>query len=307
MSTKPFQKVALTARSEIPEKEETLKHIARIVEQAGGEVHIDPVHCDVPALTKCKRFEELRNFDLIIILGGDGTTLRAVRDLKDLRIPLLTVNRGQVGFLAECTADEIEEVLPPLLRGEGMIEERLLLSCRVLRPAPQHQALRAGAGRSQSKEIHSGMVLNEVVVSQGPIARLIELRTSVNGSLLTVFRADGLIVATPTGSTAYSLSAGGPILPPSVEAILLTPINAYAFNQKPLVLSSRDTVEVDILPRESMYENTQVSLTLDGQTHVPLLRGDHIVVQANSERIRFLRRSEQSFFAKLRGKLGWGE
>lgn len=304
---KPFRRIALTSRSEIEGKEETLKKIVQIVEQAGGEVYIDPARCSVPALAKCKRFSELHNFDLIIILGGDGTTLRVVRDLKDLRIPLLTVNRGQVGFLAECTALEIEEVLPPLLRGEGMIEERLLLSCRVLRPAPQHQALHAGAGCSQSKEILSGMALNEVVVSQGPIARLIELRTSVNGAPLTVFRADGLIVATPTGSTAYSLSAGGPILPPSVEAILLTPINAYAFNQKPLVLSSSDTVEVDILPRESMYENTQVSLTLDGQTHVKLLRGDHIVVQAHSERICFLRRSKPTFFGRLREKLGWGE
>lgn len=289
---KPFRRIALISRSEIPGKEETLKKIVEIVEKAGGEIHIDPVHCDVPALAKCKRFKELRGFDLIIILGGDGTTLRTVQELKDFSIPLFTVNRGTVGFLAAADTEELESILPSVLRGEGIVEEREMLLCRIQR---------------KGKELLRNLALNEVVVSQGAIARLIFLKTTVNGEPLTTFRADGLIIATPTGSTAYSLSAGGPIVHPAVQAIILTPINPHAFNQKPLEIPSTEEIAIEIPARESRYEDCEVSLTLDGQTHHALEPGDQVIVTRHSERVRFLRQSRDTFYEALRGKLGWGE
>ena len=152
-----------------------------------------------------------------------------------------------------------------------------------------------------------GIALNEIVVSQGAIARIIELRTSVGGKPLAVFRSDGLIVATPTGSTAYSLSAGGPVIDPHLPAMILTPINAHAFSQKPFVMDAEASVDIEILPRETQFEDAHVSLTLDGQVHHALERGDHVVCTAHPERVRFLRRRNDSFVDTLREKLRWGE
>ncbi len=287
-----FPRIGITARSEFADKEELLQKLIRMCEEAGAEVQIDPLRCDFPALKECKRFKTLSDLDLIIVLGGDGTTLRTVRDLKDPCIPLLTINRGTVGFLASLDTTEIDSVLPLLLQGKGAIEERQLLSCKVLR---------------DGKEVLQGIALNEVVVSQGAIARIIELNVHVSGEPLTVFRADGLIIASPTGSTAYSLSAGGPIVHPDIPAIILTPINAHAFSQKPLIIPAAKTVDIEILPRESKFEDVQVSLTFDGQIHHSLTRGDHVVCKMHSQHIRFLKTQKDTFFETLRKKLGWGE
>jgi NAD+ kinase len=287
-----FQHIGLTSRSEFVDKEGLLQKIVRICEEAGAEVQIDPLRCSIPELQTCKTFKELSDLDLIIVLGGDGTTLRTVRELKDPRIPLLTINRGTVGFLASLDVTEIESTLPPLLEGKGIIEDRQLLACRVMR---------------DGKEVLQGIALNEIVVSQGAIARLIELSVNVNNEPLTVFRADGLIVASPTGSTAYSLSAGGPIVHPEIPAIVLTPINPHAFAQRPLLIPATKTVDITILPRESKFEHVQVSLTFDGQIHHALERGDHLKCAMHPARVRFLKRKTDSFFSSLREKLGWGE
>jgi NAD+ kinase len=287
----PFQRIAITARSDFSAKEATLDRLVRVLESLGCDVSIDPARCDVPLLHRCRRFKGLENIDLVIIVGGDGTVLRTARELKDLRIPLLTVNHGTVGFLAELGTNEIEQELPETLHS-GTLEERQLLSCLVLH---------------EGETVLEGQVLNEIVISQGAIARLIELRTTVSGQPLTVFRADGVIIATPTGSTAYSLAAGGPIVHPKIAAAILTPINAHAFSQKPLVIPADEEVDVEVLPRESKFEHIDVSLTLDGQVHHSLHRGDHVHVKAHPECLKFLRRRRDTFYETLRGKLGWGE
>ncbi|MEK7137059.1 MAG: NAD(+)/NADH kinase, partial [Patescibacteria group bacterium] len=164
MPTYPFHRIAVTARAGFPEKERILGDLVQVLKKEGAEVFLDPTFCSVDGLKQEKGFEELKDFDLKKELGGDGTTLRAVRNLKDFRIPLLTVNRGNVGFLAECDIAEMSNVLPSLLRGEGIIEERLLLSCTI---------------RRNEEEQSFGIALNEVVVSQSAIARLIELPTKV--------------------------------------------------------------------------------------------------------------------------------
>ena len=287
-----FHRIAITARSDFEDKEAILSDIVALLSKEGAEVCIDPIRCDLPSLSKCKKFEELRHIDLIIVVGGDGTILRTVRDLKDFSIPLLTVNRGTLGFLTECDIHELPHLIPHFLRGGGFIEERQMLYGRVMR---------------EGKEILAGLALNEIVVSQGAIARLIELKTDIGGSALTTFRSDGIIIATPTGSTAYSLAAGGPIMHPSIEGLIITPINAHAFSQKPLVVPSHETVEIEVLPRETKFEHIEVSLTFDGQTHHTLKRGDIVTVTRHDQHVRLLKRKQNSFYETLRGKLGWGE
>ena len=292
MSTTPFKHIALTSRNHFENKEAILGEIVKIAEAAGAKVCIDPEHCDIPILKKCKHFEGLKDIDLVLVVGGDGTIFRTVKAVEDFSIPLLTVNKGTLGFLTECTTEECPDVLPALIKGEGHIEERQMLTCSVLR---------------DGKEVISGHALNEVVISQGAIARLIQLRTSINGTLLTTFRADGIIIATPTGSTAYNLSAGGPILHPRSCDTIITPINAHTLSKKPLAVPSDSEIDVEVIHRKSSHEDVNVSLTLDGQSHHQLKREDHIVIKQHPEKIRFLKRKEDTFYETLREKLGWGE
>lgn len=287
-----FPRIAITARTDFPDKEDVLKTLVATVKRSGADVSIDPERCDIAALKKCRRFGELKNIDLIIVVGGDGTILRTVRDLKDFSVPLLTINRGTVGFLTECDTTEIETAVPRLLKEGGILEERQMLSCAVLRDAA---------------EIITAHALNEIVISQGTIARLIQLRTKIAGVLFATFRADGIIIATPTGSTAYNLSAGGPILHPHSRNTVITPINAYTLSQKPMVVPSDATIEVEILHRGSAFGDVSVSLTLDGQTHHALQTADSIVVRSHAEKVRFLKRRADTFYGRLREKLGWGE
>ena len=218
--------------------------------------------------------------------------LRSVRELKDHSIPLLSVNRGAVGFLAETSAAEAESLIPTLLEGGGELEERTLLHVKVLRGA---------------EAVFEGIVLNEAVIAQGAIARILSLKASVGGEELTTFRSDGLILATPTGSTAYSLAAGGPIVHPRLSAIILTPLNPHSFSQKPLVIPGTLAVEVEVLKKENKYVDSEVNLTLDGQRYIPLQAKDRVVVTLNGKSVKFLRRRGDTFFATLRTKLKWGE
>ena len=155
--------------------------------------------------------------------------------------------------------------------------------------------------------IYSGYALNEAVVAQGTIARLVDLKTEVNGEDLTTFHADGLIIATPTGSTAYSLAAGGPIVHPAQLATILTPINPHSFSQKPIVLPSSDEIKVTVLTKENKFKDAEVILTLDGQVYVPLKNGDVIHASGCKTTVQFLRRKQDTFFGTLRTKLKWGE
>jgi NAD+ kinase len=161
--------------------------------------------------------------------------------------------------------------------------------------------------RRNGEVLHEGFVLNEAVISQGSIARLLNLRASVNSEELTNFRADGLIVATPTGSTAYSLAAGGPIVYPTMSAMILTPINSHSFSQKPIVIPGSHKVQVQVEAKESKFHDVEVSLTLDGQSYFTLYRHDIVEVWLEKEKVQFLRRRDDTFFGTLRKKLKWGE
>ena len=269
-----YQRVGVVTKPGLPHRDEALHLVERILRVSGAEIAPQDAAED--------------DIDLLLVLGGDGTILKAVRSFRTFAVPVLSVNRGTVGFLTEAALDEAEKLLPRLLRGEGAIDERAVL--RV-------QALRGGT------VVAEGHALNEAVVAQGSIARIVDLRTAVDGETLTTFNADGLIIATPTGSTAYNLAAGGPVVHPSLPATILTPINPHQFSQKPIVLCGNSSIEVEVLARRSPAGVAAVVLALDGQVSVPLESGDRIVARLDVRTVKFLRRKESHFFGMLREKL----
>ena len=287
-----YPRIGVTVKSTLDAKDKAVEHILQILRDEGAEVFLDLERMQgLHSIQGVSALREGAPIDLLVIIGGDGTILRAVRELRDFHIPLLSVNRGAVGFLAETRLEEADALIRQLLRGEGVIEERSLLSVQVIR------------GETSTFQ---GYVLNEAVIAQGAIARLMDLRTSINGEPLATFHADGLIIATPTGSTAYSLAAGGPIVHPRLHATILTPLNPHSFSQKPIVVPGASRIEVLVLPQVNKFMDHQVSLTLDGQTYVSLRRSDLVRVSMGGETVRFLRRREDTFFSTLRAKLQWG-
>lgn len=284
-----YRTVGITARSDIADKERTLRHVIDVVEGCGATVLVDASRLSELGEKTYKKITEL---DLLIVLGGDGSILRTVREMDDFSVPILCINKGTVGFLAELSLGEAASMIPHFLKGKGKLEVRSLLEITAMR------------GR---KKLWNGKVLNEAVISQGAISRLIDLQTSVNGDDLVTFHADGVIIATPTGSTAYSLAAGGPIVHPELRATILTPINPHSFSQKPIVLPGGDEIRVTIFTKPNKFRDVQISLTLDGQTYVTLRRNDTVRAKISADTAKFLRRSDESFFTTLREKLHWGE
>lgn len=288
-----FKKVGVTVKSGLEDKCETVDAIVSILQKAGAEVLMDPKRTGgIDCATDLPEFESEDDIDLLLVIGGDGTILRAVRELSNCCTPILSVNRGRVGFLSELEMDEAEAELPKLLAGEGTLDERRLLQV---------------VAKRGSEELLSGFALNEAVIAQGTIARLVDLKTSVNGEPLTTFHADGLIISTPTGSTAYNLSSGGPIVHPSLDAMILTPISPHSFSQKPVAIRADAKVEIEVLTKISKYKDTDVVLTLDGQVYVTVQEGDLITITEDERTVKFLRRKKDTFFGTLREKLKWGE
>ncbi len=288
-----YKRIGVTAKSDLDDRDAAVASVLSILRKTGAEICFDAKRKrDLPSADKLPTFTCEEDMDLLVVIGGDGTILRAVRELQDFSIPILSVNRGAIGFLAELTVDEAPKKLLSFLQGKGVIDERSILNLTVER---------------RGKTIVQSHVLNEAVISQGSIARLVNLRTMIDGEILATFRADGLIIATPTGSTAYSLAAGGPIVHPHLRATILTPINSHAFTQKPIVIPGKQTVDVEVLSQKNKFGDTKVSLTLDGQTFVTLQRHDRIRVSLGTETVKFLRRKKETFYGTLREKLKWGE
>jgi NAD+ kinase len=228
--------------------------------------------------------EVLDGADGVIVLGGDGTTLAVVREIGARPIPVLGINLGNIGFLTDVHPDGIEEALEQLLSGACEIRER-----------SRFEVLRIGASRAPD------LILNDAVFTKGTaLARMMELRTWVDGLQIATYRSDGLIVSTPTGSTAYSLSAGGPILEVDLRAMLLTPICPHTLSQRPIVLTDERAIEVEFCSGEDAI------LTLDGQVGEPLQPGDRTRISRSLHPARFVVVPDHNDFDTLRTKLGWG-
>lgn len=226
--------------------------------------------------------------ELVVVLGGDGTLISVARLFSGREVPIVGVNLGSLGFLTEITVDELYPVLEQCLRAAHGITHRMMLEVVVTRG---------------ETELARCEVLNDAVINKGAIARIIDLEATVNNRLLTTFKADGLIISTPTGSTGYSLSAGGPILQPMMNCIVITPICPHTLTNRPIVIS--DESEIRIVVKSSFDE--KVYLTLDGQLGVELQEGDTITARRAQKTTALVASPDKDYFAVLRAKLKWGE
>ncbi len=227
-----------------------------------------------------------RGCDLAIVIGGDGTMLAAARNLARYQVPLAGVNQGRVGFMTDIALSDLRQSVAAILDGRHTIEERALLEAEVLR-----------GGRSVLRTV----ALNEAVVSKGSQARLIEFKLSIDGEYVYRLRADGVIVATPTGSTAYALSAQGPILQPTVAAFALVPLNPHVLSARPVSVSDRSTIEIELL------HAVDARAHFDGFALTDMHEGDRLVLKRSADAIRFVHPPGYSYFTMLREKLRWSK
>ena len=225
--------------------------------------------------------------DLIVVLGGDGTLLSAARVIGEYDVPILGVNLGSLGFLTEITLEEMYESLERILRDEYSTMPRLLLTASLCR---------------EEELLTEYWALNDVVINKSALARIIDLQTCINGQCVTTYKADGLIVATPTGSTAYNLAAGGPIIHPDMHALIMTPICPHTLTNRPIVIP--DDSEIRIVLKS---KNEDVFLTLDGQVGLALRYGDEVRIRKADNMIKLVSPLERNYFEVLRTKLKWGE
>jgi NAD+ kinase len=225
--------------------------------------------------------------DLLIVLGGDGTLLSAARMAVERKVPILAVNLGGLGFLTTVSQEEIYPILEEIFTNKHRVSERVMLEAEIVR---------------SGTVIRRQIALNDAVLNKAALARIMDLELRVDGEYVTTYKADGLILSTPTGSTAYSLAAGGPIVYPIVEAFVVTPICPHTLTNRPLVIPDSAKIEIDFKAEEDA-----VFLTLDGQVGVELVRGDHIVVKKAPEKLYLVRPARKTYYEILRTKLKWGE
>jgi NAD+ kinase len=234
------------------------------------------------------RTELAAHCDLVIIVGGDGTLLRNARLLAGSRAPLLGINHGRLGFLADITPAEAEARLADILAGDYEEESRFLLSAQVVR---------------NGAIMYEGAAFNDVVVHAQNMARMIELETFIDGRFLNSQRADGLIVATPTGSTAYALSGGGPVLHPCLDAIVLVPICPHTLSNRPIVVSAGSRIEIILRERNT----TPAHASFDGHDNFDLVPGDRVLIHRGENRVKLIQPRGHDYFEVLRAKLHWSE
>ncbi|HWG49093.1 MAG TPA: NAD(+)/NADH kinase [Candidatus Acidoferrales bacterium] len=241
-----------------------------------------------PAAEPAEREELIdKKPDFVVVLGGDGTLLATARNVARAGIPILGVNLGSLGFLTEIRQDEIKKALEAIDAGNCELSQRGMLQCRVCR---------------NGKCMAEYNALNDIVMNQRAVARITDFEVMVNGRFVSQYKADGLIIATPTGSTAYSLAAGGPIVSPEVSGFLITPVASHALTNRPLVVRDTAVIHVKmIVTREQAY------LTVDGQQGEPLEEGDIVECRKSEFKVKLFKFPERSFFDVLRTKLKWGE
>lgn len=225
--------------------------------------------------------------DWIVVFGGDGTLLGASREVGKYGVPILGVNLGGLGFLTGIPLNKLYPSIELILKGELEVENRIMLETKVIR---------------KGEEICWFVVLNDVVINKGGLARIIELDVHINNQFLTTFKADGLIISTPTGSTAYNLSAGGPILYPTMENFVLTAICPFTLTNRPIILPDSDTILIEM----GKASEEKVSLTFDGQVGFDFQYGDKVLISKSKEKIILIKSPDQNYFEILRAKLRWG-
>jgi NAD+ kinase len=285
-----MRRIGVVARPDRAEARDVTRGLVQWLTAHGREVVVDRETTGaigLPAVTVTERQDLPGKVDLIVVLGGDGTLLAVARLVGGLDVPILGVNLGGLGFLTATTLEAMFPTLEAVLRGEYAAEDRLMLVAQLTR---------------HGKPVAEQLAVNDVVVAKGTLGRLIDLDVRADGQPMTAYRADGLIIATPTGSTAYNLSAAGPILFPTMDAVVLTPICSHTLTNRPIVLPASIGLEVTLLT-----EAPDVVLAVDGQPGPPVTAGDVVRVRQAGARIRLIRDPRKSYFEVLRTKLKWGE
>lgn len=281
----PFQRIGIVAKAGSRDAADTAQELAEWLRRRGLTATLDETSLrsrgkggEVPSVPAAA-------YDLVVVLGGDGTLLAAARTLQP-GIPILGVNLGNLGFLTEINRGELYPALLEVLEGRFRTEERSLFDVELRRQGGSPSRFR---------------VLNDAVITKSALARIIELTLQVDGHLIARFRSDGLIISTPTGSTAYNLSAGGPIVNPLLPVAVLTPICPHALSMRPIVVPDAAPIEVTLETRRE-----EVYLTLDGQEGTSLSFGDTVSIIRSASAVRLAKVSGRRFYESLRGKLRWG-
>jgi len=287
LKTKKLQTIGLIANPDKPAGRAGVLAAASLIASTGRAVAADEQTARMTGL-RCPTFpataDLARQTDLLLVFGGDGTILRAVHEIHGSDTPILGINVGRLGFLTAVSAGDLEDVLQKIWRGDFAIESRPLI---------------AVSGEGQGKAVRT-TAFNDIVVSHGAVSHIIELDVHIDGQPLTRYRGDGLIVSSPTGSTAYSLSAGGPIISPDARVFAITPICAHAVSNRSVIISSNATVSVKLLSR-----GMETMVAADGQILASLREGDVITIRRSRRCARLLRPGNASFFAAVRQKLHW--
>ncbi|MBI3347062.1 MAG: NAD kinase [Burkholderiales bacterium] len=282
-----FRHVAIVGKHQAPGIRPVLEEIAQFLCSQGLDVSLEADTALNTGLTgyDALSYDELgRACDLAVVIGGDGTMLGFAREMARYGIPLLGINQGRLGFITDIPIERWRESLAPVLAGDYEVEPRAMLEGAVLR---------------DGESIFSGLALNDVVVSRGGTAGMVELKIEVGEQFVANMRADGLIIASPTGSTAYALSAGGPLLHPSIAGWLLVPIAPHTLSNRPIVLPDSGEVRMEIVA------GRDASVNFDMQSLASLLHGDTITVRRSQHQVRFLHPKGWSYYATLRRKLRW--
>ncbi|MET0502072.1 MAG: NAD(+)/NADH kinase [Candidatus Binatia bacterium] len=278
--------IGLVAKYEEPKAADMVRWLVPWLKQRGKKVLVENGIGRTGGMS-CTKKEMAAKADLIVSLGGDGTLLNIAPLVERPDVPILGVNMGGLGFITEVAVDELEPILVKTLDGDYEVEKRMTLEIRV---------------HSRKRKLHKFRVLNDAVITKGARSRIIDLETYVGEDYLCTYRADGLIISTPTGSTAYSLAAGGPILEPALGAIILSPICPHTLTNRPIVVPSRAAVRVTL----RSFGDT-VILSPDGQQGVRLNNGDKVEARDFGLPVSLIKIPSRSYYEILRGKLKWGE
>ena len=284
-----FKRIGLIGRSQQDGLETVLAELLNLLRERGVEILLEDRLDELVPDQSITRYEIERigeMADLVIVVGGDGSLLSASRILARYDTPVLGVNRGRLGFLADISPDDLQVLVPDVLDGNFSREKRFLLDALVLR---------------NGKTVGKADALNDVVVNSGTSAQMIEYELYIDDTFVYRQRADGLIVSTPTGSTAYSLSGGGPIMHPTLDAVVLVPMFPHALSSRPIVVDGDSEIRVDILQRNRIHP----PVTCDGQVNMTARPGDSVIITKKPDRLTLLHPLGHSFYASCRDKLRW--
>lgn len=280
--------IGILTKPKFPEVKSTLQAVVSWLRERNIDVILDTTSATLLGEKGGLQKTQLASrADVLLVLGGDGTMLNAARLAGERSIPILGVNMGGLGFLTEVRLENLYPSLERVFANEFVLDERLMLATHIHR---------------HGETVAQGVVLNDVVVSKGTLARMIELRIEIQGHFVTNLRGDGLIISTPTGSTAYSLSAGGPIINPAVHSLIVTPVCPHTLTHRPIIVPDESEIDVTLTSKDE-----GAMATLDGQVGVALTQGDTVVIKASEFRTKLIRFPETNYFSVLREKLKWGD